>query len=54
MLSEYIRAAMRHARYGILPDWTYYGDIPELQGIWADSQSLEACGDELQEVLEDR
>ncbi len=54
MLTDYIRAAMAHARYEILPDsGVYYGAIPGLQGVWADAQTLEDCRGELQEVLED-
>ncbi len=54
MLTEYIAAAPRHARYEILPEsGGYYGEIPELPGIWANSGTLEACREELREVLED-
>ena len=54
MLTEYIAAAMRHARYEILPeDAGYYGEIPELPGVWANGDTLEACREELREVLED-
>jgi hypothetical protein len=54
MLSEYIRAAMRRAHYEILPQsGTIYGNIPGLQGVWAEAATLEACRGELQEVLED-
>lgn len=54
MLTPYIAAAMHHATYEILPDdGTYYGEIPGFQGVWANAASLEACRDELQEVLED-
>ena len=54
MLTEYIAAAMRHARYEILPeDAGYYGEIPELPGVWANANTLEACREELREVLED-
>ena len=54
MLTEYIRAAMGRARYEILPDsGAYYGSIPGFQGVWADALTLEACREELQEVLED-
>ena len=54
MLTEYIAAAMRHARYEILPeDAGYYGEIPELPGLWANANTLEACREELREVLED-
>ena len=54
MLTKYITAAMRKAVYEILPeDGLYYGEIPGLQGVWANADSLEECRIELQEVLED-
>ncbi len=54
MLTEYIQAALRHARYEILPDdGSYYGEIPECQGVWANTDTLEECREELREVLEE-
>ena len=53
MLTSYIHAAMRLAKYEILADHTYYGEIPGFQGVWANADSLEACRDDLQSVLED-
>ena len=53
MLTTYIHAAMRLARYEILEDKTYYGDIPGFDGVWGGAPSLEACRDELQSALED-
>ncbi len=52
MLTEYIRAAMRHATYEILSDGTYYGEIPGFQGVYANAGTLAACSEQLQEVLE--
>ncbi|HEY84742.1 MAG TPA: type II toxin-antitoxin system HicB family antitoxin [Chloroflexi bacterium] len=52
MLTEYVRAGMRRASYEILADGTFYGEIPDFQGVYANTESLEACRDELQEVLE--
>jgi predicted RNase H-like HicB family nuclease len=53
MLSHYIAAAMRRAHYELLPDNEgYYGTIPDCQGVWANADTLEACRDELQDVLE--
>jgi len=52
MLTEYINAAMRHASYKILEDGTYFGEVPGLPGTWASAPSLEACRQELQEVVE--
>lgn len=54
MLLGYIQAAMRHARYEILSaDGTYYGKIPKCRGVYAHAKTLEACREELQEVLEE-
>jgi len=54
MLTEYIRAAMKKARYEILPDDnTFYGEIPGFDGVYANADTLEACRDELEEVLEE-
>ena len=43
---------MNEAKYKILEDGTYFGEIPSVQGVWADGITLEACRSELQEVLE--
>ena len=54
MLTEYIRAAMEKAHYEILPNAEgYFGKIEGLPGVWANGQTLEACREELQEVLEE-
>lgn len=54
MLSRYLQTAMKHARYEILPDdGSFYGEIPECQGVYANAATLEDCRDELLEVLED-
>ena len=54
MLKDYLDSAMRHAHYEILSDdGTYYGEIPECQGVYANARTLEECRDELASVLED-
>ena len=54
MLTEYIDAAMQSAVYEYLPDnRPYYGEIPGLQGVWVNSETLTQCHTELREVLED-
>ena len=54
MLTDYIQAAMRHARYEILEDdGTFYGEIPVCRGVWANAKTLDECRAELQSVLED-
>ncbi len=53
MLARYMHAAMKKARYEILPDGTFYGEIPGFDGVWANADTLEECRDELEEVLEE-
>jgi len=53
MLTSYVQAAMRKARYEILDDGTYYGEIPGFPGVFANADTLEVCREQLQEVLED-
>lgn len=53
MLTKYIAAAMHRATYEILEDDdTFFGRIPACQGVWANEDTLEACRDELESVLE--
>ena len=54
MLTAYINAALRKAHYEMLPDGEgYVGTIAGLQGVWAQAETLEACREELREVLEE-
>jgi predicted RNase H-like HicB family nuclease len=53
MLTDYIRRAMRHARYELMENGRFFGYIPECPGTWGDGATLEECRDELQSVLED-
>ena len=54
MLTAYLAAAMRQARYEILPDdGTFYGEVPGFDGVYANAGTLEDCRDELHEVLEE-
>ncbi|HLA36955.1 MAG TPA: hypothetical protein VJZ02_00635 [Candidatus Brocadiales bacterium] len=51
---DYIRSAMRWAKYEILSDdGTYYGEIPGFDGVYANADALEVCREELEEVLEE-
>lgn len=52
MITDYISAAMRHARYEILDDGAFYGEIPGFRGVYANADNLEACRAEIQDVLE--
>jgi predicted RNase H-like HicB family nuclease len=53
MINEFLDRKMKTARYKILDDGTYFGEIPKLRGIWANAANLEDCRKKLKEVLED-
>ena len=53
MLSEYIAKKLGEARYKLLKNRTYFGEIPGLRGVWANTRSLEDCREELRSALED-
>jgi len=54
VLTRYLAEALEHAHYEIIEDEEpYYGEIPELPGVWASGVTLEACRRNLAEVLED-
>lgn len=53
MLSEYVTKQLEKARYRLLRDGTYFGEISGVKGVWANAKNLEDCRRELQEVLED-
>jgi predicted RNase H-like HicB family nuclease len=45
---------MKTAHYEILADdGTFYGDIPECRGVYANATTLEECREELAQTLED-
>lgn len=53
MLTQYIQAAMKKAKYEILDgDEGFYGEIPGLQGVWASAATLEECREDLAGALE--
>lgn len=54
MVSEYLGAALSKAHYEILAEnGSYYGEIPGFEGVYANTPTLEACREELREVLEE-
>ncbi|MDJ0658473.1 MAG: type II toxin-antitoxin system HicB family antitoxin [Crocosphaera sp.] len=52
MLTKYITTAMHKATYELLEDGTFYGEIPQCEGVWSNANTLEACREELQDALE--
>ena len=53
MLTGYIAQKLNKARYKILEDRTYFGEIPGLKGVWASEKNLEKCRETLREILEE-
>jgi predicted RNase H-like HicB family nuclease len=53
MLSRFIEKQLKKARYKLLKDGPYFGEVPGLRGVWAEANTLEECREELREVLED-
>jgi predicted RNase H-like HicB family nuclease len=53
MITEYIQAALGQAKYEIIKDKKpYYGEVPELDGVWANGKTLEECRRNLAEVID--
>ena len=52
MLTEFIEKQLKKARYKLLKNKSYFGEIPGAKGIWANAKNLEDCRKELREVLE--
>ena len=53
MITEYITAALGRAKYEIIEDEEpYYGEVPELEGVWATGKTLEECRHNLSDVID--
>lgn len=53
MIREYIQAALERARYELIDDAEpYYGEVPDLPGVWATGKTLEDCRRNLADVLD--
>jgi predicted RNase H-like HicB family nuclease len=48
-----VAKALEKAKYKVLDDGTYYGEIEDCPGVWANEKTLEECRQVLQEVLEE-
>jgi predicted RNase H-like HicB family nuclease len=54
MLIQYIHAALERAKYEIIDDKEpYYGEVPELECVWATGKTLEECRRNLEEVVDE-
>ena len=52
-LSRYEKAALELARFDRLKDGSWYAEIPGFTGVWANSDTQDACREELREVLKE-
>ena len=53
MIAQYIEAALSKAKYEIIEDEEpYYGEVPEIEGVWATGRTLEECRHNLAEVID--
>lgn len=53
MIREYIDMALQKAHYEMIDDeQPFYGEVPELQGVWASGNTLEECRKNLAEVID--
>ncbi len=53
MLTDYIEAALSKPKYELIEDEEpFYGEVPELEGVWATGKTLEECRKNLVEVID--
>lgn len=52
MFSEYIAAALRHAKYEALEDGTFMATVDGLRGVIAIGDTVEECREDLIQVIE--
>jgi predicted RNase H-like HicB family nuclease len=53
LIAQYIEAALSRAKYELIEDEEpYYGEVPELEGVWATGKTLEECRRNLAEVID--
>ena len=53
MISRYIAEALHRAQYRIVDDGLFCATVAGLPGVVATGQTLEACRDQLAEVIEE-
>ncbi|MEW5857368.1 MAG: type II toxin-antitoxin system HicB family antitoxin [Cyanobacteriota bacterium] len=54
MIDQYLLCCMKSAQYESLGgEVGFYGEIPQIPGVWATGETLETCRTQLLEVLEE-
>lgn len=53
MIRQYLETALSLAHYELIKDEEpYYGEVAQLQGVWATGKTLEECRHRLAEVID--
>jgi predicted RNase H-like HicB family nuclease len=53
MISRYVERALHRARYSRVEDGSFCATVPGLRGVIGTGPTLEACRDQLVEVIEE-
>jgi len=53
MLTDYLQAALRQAKYELMENGKFFAHVRSCRGVWAEGDTLEECREELQSTLED-
>jgi predicted RNase H-like HicB family nuclease len=53
VITNYISEALHRARYSVVDRGVFCATVPGLSGVIATAESLEACRDQLAEVVEE-
>ncbi|MEK7628908.1 MAG: type II toxin-antitoxin system HicB family antitoxin [Patescibacteria group bacterium] len=53
MLGEFIVEKIKKAKFKVLDDGTYFGEIPGYRGVWANEKTLKTCKEELKSIFEE-
>lgn len=53
ILLNYCEKALQQAQYKKLDDGTWFAEIEGFQGVWGNGRTIEACRQDLLEVLEE-
>jgi len=52
VITDYVNEALHRARYSVVDEDLFCGTVPGLPGVIATGATLEACRDQLAEVVE--
>src|SRR5437879_3861584 len=52
MFTDYVKAAMKKAKYELMENGPFWGEIPGFQGVWGSADDLDSCRQDLQGALD--